>query len=90
MMDAVSNDAAASLPLPRRAASPPRGSSRFPSSPGSAGVDAREALLLEGPEGWTEFSPFAEYDDREAATWLAAALDFGWRSQPAPLRDPCS
>ncbi|HEX5857891.1 MAG TPA: o-succinylbenzoate synthase [Microbacterium sp.] len=51
------------------------------------GVEAREALLLEGPEGWTEFSPFAEYDDDEAATWLAAALDFGWRSQPAPVRD---
>lgn len=51
------------------------------------GVEVREALLLEGPEGWTEFSPFVEYDDREAAVWLAAALDFGWMPQPAPLRD---
>ncbi|WP_353116045.1 o-succinylbenzoate synthase [Microbacterium sp.] len=50
------------------------------------GVDAREALLLEGPEGWAEFSPFAEYGDAEAATWLAAAIDFGWAAQPAPLR----
>ncbi len=50
------------------------------------GVDVREAVLLEGPEGWTEFSPFAEYDDEEAATWLAAAIDFGWSLQPAPLR----
>lgn len=50
------------------------------------GVDAREALLLEGPEGWTEFSPFVEYDDAEAVTWLAAAIDFGWRAQPAALR----
>ncbi|GAA3911581.1 o-succinylbenzoate synthase [Microbacterium invictum] len=50
------------------------------------GVDVREALLLRGPEGWTEFSPFAEYDDAEAATWLAAAIDFGWTRQPAPLR----
>ncbi|MHC2999767.1 o-succinylbenzoate synthase [Microbacterium sp. HJ5] len=51
------------------------------------GVDVREALLFEGPEGWTEFSPFAEYDDAEAATWLAAAIDFGWMPQPAAVRD---
>lgn len=51
------------------------------------GIDTREALLLEGPEGWTEFSPFVEYDDAEAAAWLAAAIDFGWHPQPAPVRD---
>ncbi|WP_438354923.1 o-succinylbenzoate synthase [Microbacterium sp. CJ88] len=51
------------------------------------GVDMREAVLLEGPRGWTEFSPFVEYSDAEAATWLAAAIDFGWREQPAPRRD---
>lgn len=50
------------------------------------GLDVREALILEGPEGWTEFSPFTEYADAEAAVWLAAAIDFGWRRQPAPLR----
>lgn len=51
------------------------------------GVDVREALLIEGPEGWTEFSPFVEYDDDEAAVWLTAAIEFGWMPQPAPLRD---
>ncbi|MEZ3159242.1 o-succinylbenzoate synthase [Microbacterium sp. BWT-B31] len=51
------------------------------------GIDVREALLLEGPEGWSEFSPFAEYDDAEAATWLAAAIDWGWTAQPAPVRE---
>lgn len=50
------------------------------------GIEVREAVVLEGPEGWTEFSPFIEYGDDEAATWLAAALDFGWRSQPEPKR----
>lgn len=50
------------------------------------GVDVREAVVCEGPEGWTEFSPFPEYDDAEAATWLAAAIDFGWNRQPAPVR----
>ena len=51
------------------------------------GVDTREALLFEGPRGWAEFSPFTEYDDAEAATWLAAAIDFAWNDQPAPLRE---
>ena len=48
------------------------------------GITQREALLLEGPRGWTEFSPFLEYDDVESATWLAGAIDFGW-AEPAPL-----
>ncbi|BDZ54403.1 o-succinylbenzoate synthase [Agromyces marinus] len=51
------------------------------------GIDVREALVFEGPEGWTEFAPFAEYDDIEAATWLAAAIDFGWRTPPSARRD---
>ena len=51
------------------------------------GVDVREAVLFEGPQGWTEFSPFAEYDDAEAAAWLAAAIDYGWNPAPAPVRD---
>jgi len=51
------------------------------------GVDAREAMLFEGPCGWTEFSPFVEYDDAEASAWLAAAIDYGWREAPPPVRD---
>ncbi len=50
-------------------------------------TDAREAMLLRGPNGWTEFSPFPEYDDAEAATWLAGAIDFGWGATPALHRD---
>ena len=46
------------------------------------GVNVREAALLRGPQGWTEFSPFLEYDDDEASAWLAAAIDFGWSSPP--------
>ncbi len=51
------------------------------------GVERREAMLIEGPEGWGEFSPFAEYEDAEAANWLAAAIDFAWHPQPAALRE---
>ncbi len=39
------------------------------------GIDVREAMLIEGPAGWAEWSPFAEYDDAEAAVWLAATLE---------------
>jgi len=42
------------------------------------GITTREALVLRGPAGWTEFSPFVEYDDAEAAAWLRATVDFGW------------
>lgn len=51
------------------------------------GIDVREALLFTGPNGATEFSPFVEYDDAEAATWLAAAIDFGWGTAAPLLRD---
>ncbi len=51
------------------------------------GLEVREAMLLRGPSGWTEFAPFTEYDDAEAATWLAAAVDFGWGAEPDLVRD---
>src|SRR5680860_1242988 len=50
------------------------------------GLESREALLLRGPHGWTEFSPFVEYDEAESAAWLRAAIDFGWHEAPALLR----
>lgn len=51
------------------------------------GIRTREAVVFEGPRGWTEFSPFTEYADAEAATWLAGALDFGWEPAPPARRD---
>ena len=51
------------------------------------GVLHREALLLRGPAGWGEFSPFLEYDDDEAARWLAAALEAANEGWPLPIRD---
>jgi O-succinylbenzoate synthase len=50
------------------------------------GITVREAALLEGPEGWTEFAPFVEYDDAESSRWLAAAIEFGWSTAPALRR----
>ncbi len=54
------------------------------------GLDVREAVLIEGPLGWTEFSPFVEYDDAESASWLAAAIDLAGRSRPRPCATTCS
>lgn len=51
------------------------------------GILVREAMVFEGPEGWTEFSPFVEYGDVEAATWLAGAIDYGWTAAPTPVRE---
>ena len=51
------------------------------------GVLHREALLLRGPAGWGEFSPFLEYDDAEAARWLAAALEAANVGWPRAVRD---
>jgi O-succinylbenzoate synthase len=51
------------------------------------GIEVREAVVFEGPAGWTEFSPFVEYGDVEASAWLAAALDFGWFDSPVAHRD---
>jgi O-succinylbenzoate synthase len=51
------------------------------------GITVREAALLPGPRGWTEFSPFPEYGDAEAAAWLTAAIDFGWGDEPVRHRD---
>ena len=30
------------------------------------GVNVREVALMQGPQGWGEFSPFLEYDDNES------------------------
>ena len=50
------------------------------------GLDVREGVLVEGPAGWAEFSPFWEYDDAEAAAWWAAAVEAAEVGWPAPLR----
>ncbi|MBV1779844.1 o-succinylbenzoate synthase [Paeniglutamicibacter sp. ABSL32-1] len=50
------------------------------------GVRHREALLLEGPAGWGEFSPFLEYGAPEAASWLRSAIEAAWEGYPDPVR----
>ena len=51
------------------------------------GITRREGMVFEGPAGWAEFSPFLDYDARESAPWLAAAIESAEREWPAPVRD---
>ncbi|MFB4310353.1 o-succinylbenzoate synthase [Actinomadura sp. GTD37] len=51
------------------------------------GVTRREGVLIQGPAGWGEFSPFAEYGPAECARWLAAAREAACDGWPAPVRD---
>ncbi|WP_028649486.1 o-succinylbenzoate synthase [Nocardiopsis sp. CNT312] len=51
------------------------------------GITVREGLLVRGPAGWGEFSPFAEYGPRECSRWWAACYEAAHRGFPAPVRD---
>src|ERR1700689_4790917 len=51
------------------------------------GITVREGALIEGPAGWGEFSPFAEYGPAECARWLACALEAACTGWPDPVRD---
>ena len=51
------------------------------------GITIREGMLIEGPAGWGEFCPFREYDDREAVSWLATAVEAATVGWPTPIRD---
>jgi O-succinylbenzoate synthase len=50
-------------------------------------VDHREAVLIRGPSGWGEFSPFPDYPPEVTTRWLAAALELACSELPEPGRD---
>lgn len=39
------------------------------------GLTSRDGVLLRGPAGWGEFSPFWDYDDAECVPWLRCAVE---------------
>ncbi|MFO7779735.1 MAG: o-succinylbenzoate synthase [Nitriliruptoraceae bacterium] len=51
------------------------------------GVTERTGVLLRGPAGWGEFSPFPEYGPAYASRWLAAALAGARVPFPPAVRD---
>lgn len=50
------------------------------------GVTKRCGVLLQGPAGWGEFSPFEEYPSEIAARWLLAANEAANEEWPEPRR----
>lgn len=50
-------------------------------------TDVRSGVLLHGPAGWGEFSPFPEYGPAYAARWLAAAREAAVEGFPPAVRD---
>ena len=51
------------------------------------GIDVRDGVLVRGPAGWGEFSPFWDYDVAESRRWWAAADEAAVEGWPAPVRD---
>lgn len=51
------------------------------------GITLREGLLVRGPAGWAEWSPFAEYAYPEIGPWWQATWEAAHLGFPAPVRD---
>ncbi|WP_234354013.1 o-succinylbenzoate synthase [Gordonia iterans] len=51
------------------------------------GITVRETMIFRGIKGWGEFGAFVEYDDAEAANWLAAGIEQAWQGPPPAARD---
>ena len=50
------------------------------------GLDVRDGVLVRGPAGWGEFSPFWDYGVAESRRWWAAASEAAVEGWPAPVR----
>ncbi|MGY1821389.1 o-succinylbenzoate synthase [Geodermatophilus sp. SYSU D00079] len=50
------------------------------------GIDVRDGVLVHGPAGWGEFSPFWDYDVAESRRWWAAAVEAAVDGWPPPVR----
>jgi o-succinylbenzoate synthase len=50
------------------------------------GIDVRDGVLVRGPAGWGEFSPFWDYDAAQSRRWWAAAVEAACEGWPEPVR----
>ncbi|MFZ0531080.1 MAG: o-succinylbenzoate synthase [Propionicimonas sp.] len=51
------------------------------------GITVREGLLVPGPAGWAEWSPFPEYTRPETDAWWRATREAATVGFPEPVRD---
>jgi O-succinylbenzoate synthase len=49
------------------------------------GISHREAMIFEGDNGPAEWAAFPEYGDKEAAWWLASAIEQGFATDLPPV-----
>jgi len=45
------------------------------------GITTREAIIFDAPDGPAEWSPFLEYEDPEATSWLRSCVEQGWQQE---------
>jgi O-succinylbenzoate synthase len=50
------------------------------------GIDVRDGVLVRGPAGWGEFSPFWDYDAAESRRWWNSAVESAVEGWPVPVR----
>lgn len=50
-------------------------------------VTDRAGVLIEGPEGWGEFSPFPDYAAKDCGRWADAAIAAASEPWPEPVRE---
>ncbi|MCT1558343.1 o-succinylbenzoate synthase [Helcobacillus massiliensis] len=55
---------------------------RIPLTTRFRGLDVREGVLLHGEAGWSEFSPFWDYDAEQSRPWFEAAMESATREFP--------
>jgi O-succinylbenzoate synthase len=60
---------------------------RLPMRTRFRGIEVRDGVLVRGPAGWGEFSPFWDYGDEESSRWWAAAREAAVEGWPAPVRE---
>ncbi|SDD68291.1 o-succinylbenzoate synthase [Auraticoccus monumenti] len=51
------------------------------------GIERRQGLLVRGPAGWGEWSPFLDYSGAELVPWWRACREAAGTGFPAPVRD---
>ena len=59
---------------------------RIPMRTRFRGIDVRDGVLIEGPAGWGEFSPFWDYDVAESRRWWSCAFEAAVQGWPEPRR----
>ncbi len=58
----------------------------IPQTADTGAATVREGMLVEGPQGWGEFSPAADANPAVLGRWLTAAVEGGTVGWPDPVR----